>query len=127
MGIQKGATNMAYQFNLEELQSIMDVCTQEEYKISVIAGYQTGNNAIMVSLEKGSQYGDMHMKFSAHGATVKDAFNKAYANFPTNPVNGRWASARLEAPKPENESVDGVFTELPSTPPKKDMDDDIPF
>lgn len=114
--------------NLQDMQWVVNKCIAEDYHLSMVIGINT-KEPIYISLEKGSTYGDMHMKFSASGTNLLETFNKAYSNFPTNPVGGLWESKQLAPPttkRPGEEVTDGEFTEVPSPAPRG-FDDDIPF
>ena len=74
-------------FTFAELDAIAARCKAEEYQLMI---YTSGEDSIHVSLEKGSTYGKMHMKFTADATTVSEAFSKALANFPTNPIGALW-------------------------------------
>lgn len=81
------------QFNAKELDRIIATCREDEYTCFISF---FGDQA-RVSLEKGSAYGKMHMKFEAEGDTVSDAFEKCVLNFPPNPVGAVWDTKRIEA------------------------------
>lgn len=106
-------------YTLESLEKILSRCKADNFSFSMFI-MTSEDKPCHVSLEKGSSYGAMHMKFSAQGATVAEAFEACIRNFPSNPVGALWDSARL-SPPPEVE--DAVFTEI-KTPPS---DDEIQF
>jgi len=125
------------QLTLMELDRIMQQCIAEEYT-AFFSVCPRGENPIHVSLEKGSTYGNMHMKFSAEGKTVQEAFQKCLDNFPKNPIGALWDTKRIEHvhDKTAHDVVDGSFTELddhvqpPSPSPTPIValpDDEVPF
>ena len=110
-------------FTFAELDQIAARCKAEEYHLTL---FTSGDN-VHLSLEKGSSYGKMHMKFSAEAPTVSEAFSKALANFPANPVGASWDTKRIAQQPPAVE--DGEFSEVPEAPPAvdDDLNDDSPF
>lgn len=80
-------------FTTSELDRIIDRCRNEEYTC-FLSFY---GNKVNVSLEKGSTYGKMYMKFSADADTASEAFEKCVLNFPPNPVGAIWDTKRIEA------------------------------
>lgn len=122
--------------SMQEMDLVVQRCISEEYQFCVLANGDGREDPIYVSLEKGSTYGAMHMKFAAHGKTLLEAFNKCLANFPANPVGAVWDTKRIAA-QPEEEVQDGEFTEVSASTsdwdvtrppsPKANLDDDIPF
>jgi len=133
-------------FTIEQMDRIVKRCLAEEYQLFV-AVFPQGNEPIHVTLEKGSSYGGMHMKFSAIGSDLLETANKAFANFPANPIGAAWDTNRLAPPSPPPEAPaannieDGTFVELAqetqdeylsgiikkTSDSKIDPNDDIPF
>ena len=101
-------------FTFAELDAIAARCMAEEYSLVFV----TSEGNVHLTLEKGSTYGKMHMKFTAVAPTVSEAFSKALANFPANPVGAVWDTKRLTQQQQDVE--DGTFAEVPPT-------DAIPF
>lgn len=116
-------------YTLTELETILTRCRADEFAFSV---FFTSDKA-HVSLEKGSAYGLMHMKFSAEGATVTEAFEKCIVNFPNNPVGALWDTKRIasssqpEPPTSPSVVMEGEFTEVVQPPTAANFNDDIPF
>ncbi len=111
-------------FTFAELDQIAARCKAEEYHLML---FTSGDN-VHLSLEKGSSYGKMHMKFSAEAPTVSEAFSKALANFPANPVGALWDTKRLVHQAPAVAVEDGEFSEAPCEEKVASTDnDDIPF
>jgi len=108
-------------FTLAELDQIAARCKADDYQLIIV----TSGDDVHLTLEKGSTYGKMHMKFSAEAPTVSEAFAKALANFPANPVGAVWDTKRLSQ-QPAAPVEDGEFVEAPCKTASTD-DDDIPF
>ena len=112
-------------FTFAELDQIAARCKAEEYQLMI---FTSGEDTIHLSLEKGSTYGQMHMKFTATAPTVSEAFSKALANFPANPVGAVWDTKRLAHQQPTAPVEDGDFVEAPCEGKVATTDDDdIPF
>lgn len=110
---------------MEDLNTVLQRAIGDEYQIVIVAGGALSKK-VHVSLEKGSTYGEMHMKFTADAPTVMEAFEKCLANFPPNPMGALWDTKRIASPIPlKEEYTEGQFTEAP--PPAPDLSDDIPF
>jgi len=116
--------NKELRLDLREMDLVVSRCISEEYSL-FISAFPDHKDPITVTLEKGSSYGGMHMKFQASGQDLLEAFNKCLANFPENPVGAKWDTKRIAPPE---KVEDAVFTEVPTPPSSKAFpDDEIPF
>lgn len=111
-------------FTFAELDQIAARCKEEEYSLMLF----TSRDNVHLSLEKGSTYGQMHMKFTAEAPTASEAFSKALANFPSNPVGAVWDTKRITQQAQQPPAEDGEFVEAPCDGKTSSTDDDdIPF
>jgi hypothetical protein len=92
-----------------ELNEIARRVTEGEFHffLSMYRG-SAGHETIRVTLEKGSTYGQFHIKVEAFGETPSEAFEAALRQFPLNPLDGvaKWDTARISGPV-----EDGEFSE----------------
>ena len=102
-------TEKMAQFTVSELDQIIARCREDEY--NCFMSFYGGK--VNVSLEKGSTYGKMHMKFSADADTASEAFEKCVLNFPRNPVGAVWDTQRIAD---NSKAEDGQFTETNDIP-----------
>lgn len=94
---------------VHELDLAFRKCLAEGYTTFV----SSCGSRVSVSLHKYAHSGTpgLTMEVRAEAPTVAEAFEKAFANFPKNPLDGatRWADNRIAAPV-----EDGEFTETKS-------------
>jgi hypothetical protein len=91
-------------FSLEELQVALDEVRRRGFNISVGC---YGNLQITVTLNKYATSGSpgFAMEVRAEGGTVREAFERAFKNFPDSPLDGvtKWAGNQLEVLPPSKE------------------------
>lgn len=90
--------------SISELQAALDRCVADDYTVFV----SVYNKSVHVSLSKKtySIEAPIDLTVKGVGLTVAAAFENAFNNFPTTPLDGsKWASNRI-AP------IDGQFSEV---------------
>lgn len=93
--------------NIEQLEAGLARCIAMECTCFV----SFYSKKVHVSISKAAYVGTNNVAFDVKGDgdTVREAFERCFANFPTNPLDGvsKWASSQLPPPPAE----DAVFTE----------------
>lgn len=92
--------------DLYELNQIAQRVTTGEFQMFLyVYGQNDAEERCVITLEKGSAYGGFHLKVEARAATPSEAFEKALAQFPSNPLDGvsKWDTRRLAAPCEEGD------------------------
>lgn len=89
---------------ITELDVALRRCMADDY--SVFISYYSGRVDVTIQKYAHSGTPGLAMSVKAEAPTVAEAFEKAFKNFPENPLDGstRWANARITA--------DGEFTEV---------------
>lgn len=93
--------------SLSELQTALDKCRADGF-VCFVSIY--GPNVHVTLNKYATSTSKLSMKVEAEGATMAEAFEQAFANFPSNPLDGatKWHDPRLAAPITE-----GEFNEIP--------------